>query len=238
MRCSPTCLLASLALAVASGSQQETPRPGDAPTASPTAAPTVAEAAARPRPADAQALLASFARMPGLEAAYEEEKHIALLALPLRSRGKLYFLPPGHLTRLVEAPEPATLTISPAELRLQDRDGTEVVDLRRSDKLRLFITALVQVFAGDEARLRQTFSVDYRVDAALPRVWSLTLAPRAEPLDKMLKALVLHGEGEAVLRIEVVEPNGDRTVTRIVTADPSRRFDAAERRRWFGIEAR
>ncbi|MBL8730047.1 MAG: outer membrane lipoprotein carrier protein LolA [Planctomycetes bacterium] len=185
--------------------------------------------------------------MSGLEATFREDKHVALLALPLQSEGRLYFFrreaseagrqPEGYLARIVTAPEPSTVTITPRELRLQNRDGTEVIDLSRSDKVRTFITSLVHVFAGDETALVKTYRVDYTLDEHDVAVWALTLVPRVEPLDKMLKHLRLVGRGETVERIEIAEPNGDRTVTQVLTANPARRFDRAEQKRLFGIDA-
>jgi len=66
--------------------------------------------------------------------------------------------------------------------------------------------------------------------------WKLSLTPREPPLTQMIKQLCLRGEGEAVVEIEVQEPNGDRTITRIVAADPERRFTAAEQKQLFGIQ--
>ena len=249
MPCSPVCLLVSL-LAVAVAAQDPV-RPGDAPPqqppkaeAAPQPAPGKGQEPApvppqqRPRPADAKALLAGFARMPGLEATYTEEKRLALLALPLQSKGRILFLPPGYLLRQVEAPEPATLRITPDELVVQDRDRKEAIDLRRSDTLRVFVTSLVQVFAGDEAALQKAFTVTYTPDPKAERMWTLELLPKGEQLQRMMQRLTLRGEGDAVTVIEVVDPNGDRTTTRIVTADVARRFDADEKKRWFGIEPR
>ena len=211
-------------------------RQPESPTTPPEATPLPPRE--RPRPADAQALLAVFARMPGLEATYTEEKRLALLALPLQSKGRIVYLPPGHLFRAVEAPEPATVRITPDELAVQDRDGRESIDLRRNATLRTFVTSLVQVFAGDEATLARAFTVVYTVDPKSPRGWTLALTPNGEELQRLMKALTLTGEGEVVVAIEVIDPNGDRTTTRIVTADVARRFDADEKRRWFGIEPR
>jgi hypothetical protein len=197
--------------------------------------------AQRPAPADAAALFSAFAAMPGLEVRFEEEKHLSLLALPLHSRGRLYFLPPAYLTRVVEAPEPSTLTITPDRLKVDNRDGVEVIDLKSNDQVRAFITSLVHVFAGDAAALEKAYDVAFTKaatakDGELARAWTLTLTPRARPLDQMLQSLALHGEGEAVVRIELRDKNGDRTVTRVVAADPTRRFDAAEQLRLFGIQ--
>ncbi len=234
MHCSPACLFVSFALALPLGAQEGNGKPAAAP---PPAVVTQQPAPQlRARPADQKALFALFAKTPGFEASYEEEKQLALLAVPLKSSGRLVFMPPGYLARMVEVPEKSTVRITPDELRVADRDGTEVIDLKKSDKLRVFVTSLVQVFAGNEAVLQKSFTVDYTFDAKHERAWTLVLKPKQKPLDQMLKTLSLHGEGEAVTRIEVEDPNGDRTVTRIVKADAARVFTVEEQKRWFGIE--
>lgn len=187
------------------------------------------------RPADAKELFARFAKVRGLEASYEEEKHLALLALPLESSGKLYFLPPGYLTRVVEKPEPSTLRITPDEMRIAGREGVEVIDLRRDERFRVFVTSLVGVFAGQREDLARSYTIVYEPSAADEVHWTLTLTPAREPLDRMMKSLRLHGERMNVLRIEVLEPNGDRTNTRILRANPERSFTDEERERLFGL---
>ena len=80
------------------------------------------------------------------------------------------------------------------------------------------------------------WSVVYALDAQTERGWSLELTPKGEPLQRMMTRLALRGEGEAVTCIEVIDPNGDRTTTTIVSANAARRFDADEKKRLFGIE--
>ncbi|MCA8953050.1 MAG: outer membrane lipoprotein carrier protein LolA, partial [Planctomycetes bacterium] len=182
------------------------------------------------------ALFAAFAAMPGLEARYTEEKHLALLAVPLTSAGRLYFLQPGYLARVVEKPEPSKLLITPDKLRMADRDGVEVIDLQQSERLRLFVTSLVRVFRGDRAALTEHYSIEYTPSPDDPAAWTLALAPKRAPLDHMMKSLTLRGKGVAVTGFELVEPNGDRTVTKIIAADPEREFSVAEKTELFGIE--
>ena len=188
------------------------------------------------RPASTEALFARLAKMPGLEAKYVEEKHLGLLALPLKSEGVLYFMRPGYLVRVVEKPQKSMLTITPSELRMVGSDGVEVVDLRQSHELRLFVTSLVRVFSGDRKGLDSSYVIDYQPGAADDNKWTLTLKPRARPLTEMIKSLRLHGAGLVVSKIEMREPNGDRSVMSIVAADPERRFSSAEKARLFGIE--
>lgn len=190
------------------------------------------------RPANVEELFAAFAKMEGLEARFEEEKHLALLAVPLKSRGRIYFLPPGHLARVVEEPEPSTLTISPTELRMSGRDGVETIDLRTSDDVRSFVTSLVHVFSGDREALRRAYEVTFSISEEDELSWVLVLTPRKQPLSNVMRDLRLDGEGFAVTGIEIREPNGDRTTTRIVEADPARKFSAEEKDRLFGVAPR
>lgn len=192
------------------------------------------------RPKDVAALFAQFRAMRGMSASYTEEKHLSLLAVPLTSSGKLHYMTDrdgenGRLVRVVEKPDPSKLTVTERELRVTDRRGTQVIDLRQSDRVRLFVTSLMQVFRGDRKSLEHHYDVRYAVDGAKPRAWRLDLSPKKEPLDKILTKLTLHGEGPAVTKIVLQEPSGDRTVTRVVKVDPKRAFSAAERLKIFGL---
>jgi hypothetical protein len=54
----------------------------------------------------------------------------------------------------------------------------------------------------------------------------------------MMRELRLRGSGRAVEELHMHEPNGDRTVTRIVQADTERRFTPEEQASLFGIRPR
>ena len=231
-------LAAALPPASAPPPQQAPPQQAPAPVPTPPAVPDAPDAPADAQaaaPADAAALLARFAQVEGLEARFREEKHLALLAAPLVSAGRLYYLRPGYLARVVEEPERATLTITPTELRQSGAEGVETIDLAQHDELRTFVTSLVRVFSGDRAALERSYALAYEADGPS---WKLVLTPKGPPLDEMLRALELEGRGAALSRIVVREPNGDRTVTTVEAADTSRRFSAEERAALFGLRPR
>ena len=187
-------------------------------------------------PKNAAELLRAFSTVKALEASYREKKHLSLLAVPLESRGKLYFLAPGHLTRRVEAPDAASLTVTETELRMSKQGQTDVIDLRQRDRVRLFVTSLLRVFRGDQQALQRHYRVAYSTDPADSTRWRLDLTPRPGPLDAILKRLSLAGQGRTVDTIEWLEPNGDRTVTTIVRIDPKRTFTPTERAEIFGMQ--
>ncbi|MCK5941616.1 MAG: hypothetical protein KAI24_06590, partial [Planctomycetes bacterium] len=153
------------------------------------------------RPADEAALFAMFGELRGMSASYTEKKHLSLLAVPLTSSGRLHFLvdaPPAgerrgkaHLVREVLKPEQSRLTITEAELRMTDGDSTEVIDLRQSDRVRLFVTSLLRIFQGDREALQRHYRVSYVLDPEHRRRWRLELQPKKAPLDKILKRLTL-----------------------------------------------
>lgn len=187
-----------------------------------------------PAPATADALFAALRALPGLEAQYTEQKHMALLAVPLESRGTLRYAAPGLLRREVTHPRPATLVITPDTLRITEDGKTETIDLRARTDVRLFVDALVRVLAGDRDRLAATYAIDYA--PAPDGAWTLTLTPKVEPLSNILTALRLAGRGHVVTTIRVDETNGDHTLTTITAATP-RTYTPAERAQLFEAPA-
>ena len=214
------------------GTPQDEPRDTPEPAAQEPAEPDPATLAP---PKDAAELFAWLRKVEGLEARFAEEKRMQLLAVPLRSSGRIWFLRGGYLARHVEKPEPSRVRITPKALTTVDADGEETIDLRGSPELRLFVTSLVKVFSGDAEGLGSAFRVEFAPDAERERGWTLALTPKERPLTEMLRRLAVVGTGRAIQRIVVEAPNGDRTVTRILDADPRRTFTPAQKLELFGI---
>jgi outer membrane lipoprotein-sorting protein len=196
-----------------------------------------AQAPATPAPAkavDAASLLSAFSKMPGLEASFREEKHIALLAKPLESKGRLFFTHPGLLLRRVETPRPSEVIISADSVRLRDASGEQALDLRTRKDLRPFVESLTWILAGNKKALESVYGVSFQPETA-SAPWQLTLKPKVEPLSRLIAHIRISGRGYAVALIDVAETNGDKTLTHILEANPKRSFDAAERAKLFGV---
>lgn len=186
--------------------------------------------------AELTALLRGFREMPGLEASFEEEKTLALLAAPLRSTGTLYYAPGGYLLRRVETPRRAEIVVTPRELRVVEGAETQRFDLRAREDVAHFVQSFLWILSGDEAALRRNFSLAYspRDDAG---AWSLALRPRDERMAYIVREIVVRGEGAAVLEVEVREASGDTTLTKMGETNPERRFGEDELRTLFGVSA-
>ena len=185
---------------------------------------------------DAASLLHAFSGMPGLEARFREEKHIALLARPLTSEGRLFFTHPGLLLRRVETPRPSEVIINSERVVLRDASGEQALDLRARKDLRPFVESLTWILAGNQKALDGVYAVTFEPERG-KEPWQLTLKPKVEPLSRLIAHIRIQGSGYAVARIEVMETNGDSTLTTILDANPRRTFDAAERTKLFGASA-
>jgi hypothetical protein len=182
---------------------------------------------------DMGSLLSAFARMPGLEARFSEEKHIALLARPLVSRGTLFFTRPALLLRRVESPELSEVVINRDALRVRDKAGEQTLDLRARKDIRPFVESLTWILAGERAALERTYTASFQPESQ-GAPWQLSLKPKVAPLSHLIAELMIRGRGLFVEQIEVRETSGDKTITRILSANPRRVFSAAERAKLFG----
>jgi hypothetical protein len=182
-----------------------------------------------------EGLIARFKAMPGFSARFEDEKRIALLARPLRSRGTLYFVPPSLLLRRVDDP-PSLLRLESDRLVFSDSRGSESLDLGANGVARVFANTFTNVLAGDLERLRAAYEIGFQpektggdVAAADPDdAWHIELTPRDPALARAIAGLSLRGHGLVLLDLVVRESSGDSTLTRFEDVDATRRFEQAE----------
>ena len=180
-----------------------------------------------------EALIASFAAMPGLSARFHEEKQLSLLQVPLLSEGVLYFAPPDRLVRHVEKPAPSTLLLRGDELVLGTAAEQHAIDLASQPAVRSFVDAFRLVLAGDLPRLRALYDIQFHATGASG--WQIQLAPRDERLAGALRAIELSGADQVLREVRVVQRNGDTTTTRFSDVDRNRHFSATELEALFRI---
>ncbi|HVR62829.1 MAG TPA: outer membrane lipoprotein carrier protein LolA [Polyangia bacterium] len=202
------------------------------------AAPAVA-APAKKAAVDIDALMAQFARAPGLSARFREEKHIALLDAPVVNEGTIHFMPPGRFVRHTEKPLASTLLIDGGRLQFGDADGDkQSLDLGTNPVAKLFVDSFVMIISGDRKGLERVFTLSLSPAAGAGGAWRLVLTPRVSPMDKVLKSITLSGAGLALRDLEVRESSGDWSRTTFADVDVNHRYDAAEAARVFKVPAR
>ena len=189
------------------------------------AAAALADPAAAPDPAGVEELLRRMAATRGVVARFVESKELALLAVPLESRGTLYFVPPDRLARFTTSPAETELRIEGEELRFRDATGREELDLSASPLARVFVENFVAIFRGDAEKLRERYELGLARDGER---WELALTPRGAPLDRFVAGIFLRGDRGGMREMELRERDGDRTVTSFEAVDLDHAFSQAE----------
>src|SRR6185369_5057370 len=127
------------------------------------------------------ALLARFAKAPGIFARYKEEKHIALLQAPLVNEGTIHFAPPGRLARHTTKPIASSLVVDDKKVTFGGAEGSESMDLGTNPVARAFVDSFVMLLAGNRAGLERYFTIKFAAvhgPKAAPDGWHLVLIPR------------------------------------------------------------
>ncbi len=127
--------------------------------------------------------------MPGLEARFEETKKLKLLAAPLSSRGRLYYLPPSTLLRQVSAPQKEDVLVSRDVIRRRHDGREETLDLSAHAQIRPLVESILWIFAGDARSLNEAYRVDFSLKPK-SNGWRLTLVPKSAPLNQMVRELL------------------------------------------------
>lgn len=173
-------------------------------------------------------LLRRFRQIPGLEARFTENEHMALLALPLVSTGRILFRPPATLVRLTTAPTESRLIVRPDALVFDDAHQRGEVELGRHPVARDLVTGLLHLLAGDTAALHAIWRVDFTTDPHQPRRWTLRLTPRQSPLSELIDHLQFSGAELLIEDMTLIERSGDRRETHFEHVDLNRRFTSAD----------
>lgn len=196
----------------------------------------LAPSAGAAQPPSLDRLLERFSELPGLETRYREEKRIALLAVPTRSEGRIYFAPdPDRLMRRQTAPEASAALIADGRLRMRQGERTEELSIRDNPVLRGFVDSFRAVLAGDREALERFYDAELtaRPDAG-DDAWELRLIPRAEALRQFLRSITMRGTGVTIESMTMVEVSGDETRTEFFDVR-TRRYSSAEAGRIFRV---
>ena len=159
-------------------------------------------------------VLAPLKQSPPVRAPFVEERHLSLLSEPVIVSGELAFNPPDRLEKRVTSPEPELLVVDGDEMTIESaRAGSRRMNVRLYPAVNALMTGLRATLTGNAARLRDVFFVS--VDGN-EQEWTLTLRPRAQSVLEVVELVRISGTRNLVNRTEIVDKNGDRTVTRLL----------------------
>ena len=158
-------------------------------------------------------VMRSLAATPAVEAAFWEEKTLAMLDAPLVATGVLYYRAPDFLRKRTLHPHLEDYEADGNWLTVETPEaGRRQFDLNGYPQLRPFVEAIRAAQAGDQAALERYYQLEFQ---GTPAAWSLRLTPRAADAQRYVAAIVLRGQDGRIDRMETLEPDGDRSVMTI-----------------------
>ena len=161
-------------------------------------------------------LMESLAKNRQTEVRFEETAFSSLLTQPLKTHGILRFTPPTGLEKHITAPYDERYLVEGDTVRFESKaKGTNrTLSLHDYPALRAFIEAFRSTLANDVITLRRFYSVALQGE---PRRWVLILHPLDKAMQELVESVRFSGEGEQISSIEILAPDGDRSVMVITT---------------------
>lgn len=147
-------------------------------------------------------------------ASFVETKHSALLKTPFVLRGTLAYRRPDRLEKHVIHPYDERIVLEGARLTIENRTRNRktTTSVASAPGLAALVESIRATRAGDLRALERHYEV--KVDGRRDH-WSLGLKPLDPQLAEHVSAVTVSGAEGRIVRIEVEETSGDRTVMEI-----------------------
>ena len=162
-------------------------------------------------------LLESLAKNRQAEVRFEETAFSNLLTEPLKTQGILRFTLPARLEKHVTAPYDERYLVEGDKVLFESKrkGSSRTLSLQDYAVLRAFVEAFRSTLANDVVTLQRFYHVTLQGEL---RRWALILHPLDNAVQELVESIRFSGEGEQVRSIEILAPDGDRSVMDI-TAD-------------------
>jgi hypothetical protein len=140
---------------------------------------------------------------------FVEQQFLAILDHPVESSGELRYDAPDRLEKRTLRPRPETLVLAGGGLSVERNGRVRVLDLHRYPQVLPFVESIRATLAGDRSALEKVFHVDFAGSVAR---WTLTLVPLDHQLMRTVKQVQIDGSRDQLLRVEIRQTDGDRSL--------------------------
>ncbi|MET0287522.1 MAG: outer membrane lipoprotein carrier protein LolA [Polyangiales bacterium] len=174
-------------------------------------------------------VLAEFAKVEALSAKFHEEKTMSLLATPIKLDGTMHYQKPRKLVRHANK---ASMLLDGNKLSFGDAKSSQSMDIASQPALRVLVDTYVSVLGGDLAALQRVATVTLEAQGAGYRIH---VTPKDDKVKRLVKEMSFDGVGAKLTRMELLDANGDTTVTTFSALTLRKPFSAAEQKQLFRI---
>jgi len=158
------------------------------------------------------ALMAALANHRQDEASFEEKKFISVLDQPVESSGELRFVAPDHLEKITVKPRAESMVLDGDRLTLQRGSRKKVVSLSEYPEIAGMVESMRATLAGDRKALERSYHLGFEGTA---EAWSLILIPTDARIARVVARIHMHGSGDQVRDIEILQTDGDHSLMTI-----------------------
>lgn len=151
-----------------------------------------------------QDVMRLLAKVQSSEVRYQEEKHLALLDIPLQQSGTLSYIAPDQLIRSLDGGD--RFTIHGNQIILEKKSGTETHQLDSLPMIKAFVASFGAVLAGDLETLERYYKISFSGEE---NNWQLHLLPRDGKLAAYVTDIRLRGSQNRINIMEINETNDD-----------------------------
>jgi len=160
--------------------------------------------------ADLSQVMTALSKVRAAEGRFTERKYLSILSEPLVLEGTVRYQAPDFVRKEYDDPESEAYEVRGDDLTIELPDGRRRdLSIDEHPVLRAFVESYRGTLAGDRETLSRYFDL---VLSGPMDAWRLRLTPRPPELAEYLRAVVIHGSGGKVLRVETLESSGDRSV--------------------------
>jgi outer membrane lipoprotein-sorting protein len=162
-------------------------------------------------------LMSTLARTPAGEAVFTERRQVAMLEQTLESSGRLSFEAPDTFVRETLMPRRERVAVVGNQLTLTQGGRTRTLALDANPEAVLIVEAIRGTLTGNREALEHLFKASVSGDA---REWRLDLVPRDWRLLAQVRSITVSGHAGVVREVQVLLPDGDRSVMTIEPVAP------------------
>ena len=156
-------------------------------------------------------LMAALSQVRSANARFVETKYLHLLSQAQRSSGRLSYVAPDWFRKETLEPALSRLTIHGGRLTVERQgEPTREFSMRDYPEFGGLIESIQATLSGDLPSLNRDFGI--QLDGNMSN-WVLTLTPREAKPRSFVSYIRIRGQQTAIVAIETIEPDGDRTET-------------------------
>lgn len=162
-------------------------------------------------------LLSNLSQVQTAKATFIEKKYISTLDTPVESSGEMLYTAPDRLEKRTLKPKPELMLLDRDTLTLERGRKKYTMQLGDSPELAALIESIRGTLAGDRKALEHNYAVAL---LGVRANWTLQLTPTDFKAQQKVKQINLRGANELIKEIEVMQADGDRSVTTIEAVKP------------------